>query len=56
MITAWILMTFVSYNAGFQYSPPVATQEACEAMRAKTAKAMNYSTNFATCIKVEMHK
>ena len=58
MITAWILMTYVSYHSGFQYSPPVATEAACEAMK-KTALTRPTPINrydFYACVKVEIHK
>lgn len=58
MITAWILMTYVSYHSGFQYSPPVATEAACEAMKKeasqKTGRTGRY--DLLSCVKVEMHK
>ncbi len=56
MITAWILVTFVAYNSGFQYSPPVATQAACEAMKIEAEKKRFSNNNLITCIKVEIHK
>lgn len=55
MITAWILMTYVSYHSGFQYSPPVATEAACEAMK-KEASQKPGGTKINSCVKVEMHK
>ena len=55
MITAWILMTYVSYHSGFQYSPPVATQAACEAIKDAMLKG-GIKHGIATCVKVEIHK
>ena len=57
-ITAWILMTYVSYHSGFQYSPPVATEVACEAMKkaASTRPSGSSKWDFYVCVKVEVYK
>jgi hypothetical protein len=58
-ITAWVLMTFVSFHSGFQYSPPVATKEACEAFKVEAERRLRDSagnSSIITCVKVEMHK
>lgn len=54
-ITVWILMTYVSYHSGFHYSPPVATEAACEAMK-KVASQKTGRYDLLSCVKVEMHK
>lgn len=58
MITAWILMTYVSYYTGFQYSTPVATQESCEIMKtvAMSKGKGKGSWEIFSCVKVEIHK
>ena len=56
MITAWILVTFVAYNSGVHFSPPVATEASCEAMKAVVKNKAQHKYDVVTCVKVEMHK
>jgi hypothetical protein len=56
MMTAWILVTWVSYYSGIKYSQPVATKESCEAIKAETEKLIRSYRGISTCVKVEMHK